>query len=300
VKTAAAHRGAVFAALVWLMSAPRPADGAEQIPADPDRIATSIEFNGGIQAKAGDRLSIGPLDLGGFIELRSEPRLHRGLLPGHSWRGQCCGLLSFPVVREMQTAISLFGGFSHESSRAATRIDGTQRDPYVMIYDASSRNKAMNGIPLGAELVMYDEVQRFVLRVSGTAYFLSRNTPELPGNRVSGSGGFSVGGLYRYSFGERIGLFASLHERFVLRGPAEASGEIFTAGAGNAAVERVSWPVINRSNTFTAATGVSVPLFQPRRVLMAYLACLIGNPYGYHDSRDSQRLLSCGLAIGGM
>jgi hypothetical protein len=272
----------------------------EQLVADPNLIASAVQYSGTERMRAGDRFAIGSFTIGGFIEARNEPGFNQGLLPNHNWRGFVAGTFVYPVIRQMQADIALFTGLEHESSHATMGIAEEPRVAYRMIYDHWYRKSLLNGLPLGAQLVMFDELQRFSVRAAGTWYFLSKNTPELGGLDVAGSGGVSIGAEYAYQFGNHAGAFVSLYERYIFRGPAEQTGLIYESGDGSVPVQRMmTYPVINRSTTFCAAGGLSLPLFQSRRIVKCYLWYLHGNPYGYVDSRDERNLFGLALTIQG-
>ncbi|MBN1575049.1 MAG: hypothetical protein JW913_00750 [Chitinispirillaceae bacterium] len=299
MKPQAASTAAVIAALALFFIAD-PTDGAsEQIPADPNCIASGFEYGGTLQLKAGDRLTIGWLDIGGFIETRNDPCFNQGLLPNHNWRGVLAGHFSYPLIREMQSSLSLFTGLEHESSHATMGIVESISDPYGMIYDRRYRRSMLNALPVGAELVMYDQVNRLVLRGSGAWYFFSKNTPELPGLETGNSGGVTLGGSYCYLFGKLVSCFVSVHERFIFSGTAERTGDIYIAGDNGSVVERRDYPVINRINTVTVRGGISLPLFESRRLLDVYVRYLYGHCYGYVDSRKKLSIVAAGAMVRG-
>ncbi|MBN1308964.1 MAG: hypothetical protein JXA18_13660, partial [Chitinispirillaceae bacterium] len=272
---------------------------AEQIVADPNCIASGVEYSGTLQVKAGDRLTIEWFDVGGFIEARNEPRFNRGLLPNHAWRGVLASHVTCPLIREIQSSLSLYTGLEHESSHATMGIVEETRDPYAMIYDHQYRTSMLNALPFGAELIMYDQINRLALRGGGAWYFLSKNTPELPGLEVGNSGGFTLGGSYAYLFGKHAACFASFHERFIFRGAAERTGDIYMAGDNDPVAQRRSYPVINRINSFTAQVGISLPLFESRRLFDVYLRYLYGHAYGYIDSREKRSIVAAGAMVRG-
>ena len=287
-----------------------PAKGTfDQICADPNTIGSGgegnitfgskDEFNGSFLLKAGDRFSIRSVDIGGFIEVRNEARFNQGLLPNHNWRGYLSGIYSYPLIRQMQLALHLFTGFEHESSHATMGIAKKTDDPYAMVYDNTYRKSSLNSVPLGAQLTMYDQFQRLVVRCSGSWYFLSKNTPELPGLEVAGSGGFALSGMYRYRLRDRFILFAAVHDRFIFTGPTECTEYLYVNGEDGLIREERGYPIMNRMNTVTVVGGISLPLFQSRRLLDVYLRYLYGHIYGYVDSRDVRSVLSLGVLLRG-
>ncbi len=291
---------AVSGCLLSLLVASAFSDEAlEQISADPDVIGSGIEFCRTLQVKAGDRFTIGRFDIGGFIEARNEQRFHQGLLPNHNWRGVLGGFYSYPLVRQMQLALYLFTGFEHESAHATMGIVEPTGDPHGMIYDHQYRKSILNALPLGAELVMYDQLHRLVLRGSGNLYFHSKNTPELSGPETGNGGGLTVGGVYRYLFGGRVSCFASLHDRLIFRGAARASDGIWVFEDTTLVITKHAYPVINQVNTVSVQGGISLPLFQSRRLLDVYFRYLYGHVYGYVDSREIRSIVAVGVAIRG-
>ncbi len=270
-----------------------------QVPANPDLIGSGVEYHGTLQMKAGDLLRFGIVDLGGFVEVRNEPQFNRGLFPNHNWRGFIAGRIVWPLVSEMQTRLLLFSGLEHESAHATMGIVEPTDDPYGMIYDHQYRKYILNALPAGVELIMFDALQRLVLEGRGMWYFLSKNTPELPGLETGNSGGFSLGGEYRYQVMRLLDLFVSVHERFIFRSTEEWSGAVYYRGSGKPLPLQVAWPVINRTNTVTATAGVSFPLFEARRQCDVYIRLLFGNGYGYIDSREKRRCIAAGLVVWG-
>ena len=287
----------VTAALLFFSHATH--EASRQIPADPNLIALGGEYCGTPQLKAGDRLTFGWFDIGGFVEVRNEPQFNRGLFPNHNWRGFLSGTFTYPLIRQMQSTLSLFTGLEHESSHATMGIVEATRDPYAMIYDHAYRKSVMNGLPVGVELSMFDEVQQLVLKGSGAWYFLSKNTPELPGLEAANSGGFALGGEYRYQFGRRLSCFVSFHERFIFRGSEKRNDDIYIAGDNGPVAELRRYPVINQVNAFTVMGGISLPLFEVRRLLDIYVRYLYGNIYGYVDSREKRSVVAAGVTVRG-
>ena len=273
------------------------ASDLRQIPADPDLMGTGAEFHGTLQMKAGDRISFGMVDLGGFVEVRNEPRFNQGLFPNHNWRGFISGSVSYPLIREMQGTLILFSGLQHESAHATMGIVESTIDPYAMIYDHQYRKFILNALPVGAELIMYDAVQRLVIRGCGSWYFLSKNTPELSGLDVSNSGGITLNGEYRNQVARYLSCYLSVHERFIFRGSGRRNGEIYIPGDDGPEVQRRSYPIISRSNTITVTAGISLPLFEARRQCDVYVRFLYGNIYGYVDSREQRAMVAAGVAL---
>lgn len=287
----------VVLALVWYVLAG--ASELRQVPANPDLIGSGLEYHGTLQMKAGDLLRFGIVDLGGFVEVRNEPQFNQGLFPNHNWRGFVAGRVAWPLVTEMQLHLLLVSGLEHESAHATMGIVEPTDDPFGMIYDHQYRRYILNALPAGVELIMFDALQRLVLEGRGMWYFLSKNTPELPGLETGNSGGFSLGGEYRYQMLRLLDLFVSVHERFIFRGTEELSGAVYYRGAEKPLPLQVAWPVINRANTFTATAGVSFPLFEARRQCDLYVRFQLGNGYGYIDSREKRRCIAAGLAVWG-
>ena len=61
--------------------------GLPQTLAGPNSIGSAVEYCGMLHMKAGELISVGIVDLGGFIEVRNEPRFNQGIFPNHNWRG---------------------------------------------------------------------------------------------------------------------------------------------------------------------------------------------------------------------
>lgn len=299
------HRFRLYAAIAALFLLPQVMPdfvcmAYEQITADPELIASGAELSRTLSVKVGDRFTVGGLDIGGFVETRNEPRFNQGVLPNHNWRGFVSALYSFPLIRDMQFSTILFTGIEHESSHATMGIVEETRDPYAMIYDHKYRKHSMNGIQFGAQLVMFDQVNRLALQGRGIWYLFSRNTPELPGLDLTHSGGVSLGGVYRHLFSRRIGGFVSAHGRLVFRSSAERSAEVYIRDGDGMVLRRLNYPVMNRIGTVNIQTGLTVPLFEARRFFDIYVKYLYGNIYGYVDSRDKRHVVALGLIFRGM
>ena len=269
------------------------------IPADPDCIGSGGEFHGTLQMKAGDLIPIGMAAVGGFVEVRNEPRFNRGLFPNHNWRGYIRGLVAQSIIRQLQMSLDVYGGLVHESAHATMGIVESTDDPFAMVYDHQYRKSILNGVPAGLQLVMFDECSRLVVQGTGVWYFMSKNTPELPGLETSCSGGLAVSALYRYLFGKKLSLFLSLHDRYIFRGPERRTGDLYYPGESNPVLKPVDFPVINRANTFTVAGGVSLPLFQSRRRVDFFVRYLYGHVYGYVDSRENRSQAAIGAVFYG-
>lgn len=271
-----------------------------QIPADPNSIASGFEYCGTLHLKAGDRFVFKWFEMGGFIEIRNEARFNRGLFPNHNWHGFISGLFTWPAIRRMQLTLEIIGGIEHESSHATMGIVEKTEDPFGMVYDHKYRKSVLNAAPLSVQLEMFDQAQRLILKGGGAWYFLSKNTPELEGLTVAGSGGLMFSGVYRYLFSQRFGCFLSLHERLIFTGAARSEGEVYFAGDNGPEREMRDYPIIRKANTITVQGGVSLPLFQSRRLLDIYIRYLYGHCYGYIDSRDSRSVAAVGMMLHGL
>jgi hypothetical protein len=274
--------------------------GLPQMIADPNVMGPGVEYCGMLHMKAGDRISVGIIDIGGFIEVRNEARFNQGLFPNHNWRGFLSGMVSWPIVNLMQTCLYLTGGMEHESSHATMGIVEETDQPYEMIYDHQYRKSLFNAVPIGCELIMYDHLQELILRGSVLWFFLSKNTPEVAGLTTAQSGGFSVSGTYYYSLTNRVRCFGAMHDRFVFEGPEDVTGERFGSGENGPELISGRYSVINQIHTFSVSAGVAMSLFQARRTLNVFVRYLYGHFYGYVDSRDNRSMVSAGILLTGL
>jgi hypothetical protein len=271
----------------------------KQVSADPDIIGSGAEYHGTLQMKAGECITIGMVDIGGFVEVRNESRFNQGVFPNHNWRGCISGLVTRSLIRQMQISLEAYTGLVHESAHATMGIVESTDDPYALIYDHHYRKSLLNGLPAGVQFEMFDQVNRLVLKGWGTWYFLSKNTPELPGLETANSGGLAFSALYRYLFGKQLSCFASLHNRYIFRGSETHYGEVFRSGESGPVLEATDYPVVNRANTFTVTGGISVPLFRARRRMDCYVRYLYGHVYGYVDSREKRSQAAAGIVVYG-
>lgn len=290
----------VFYFLILLATYNGFSEGFPQVIADPNCIGPGVEYSGMLHMKAGERVSLGIVDFGGFIEVRNEPRFNQGLFPNHNWRGFLSAAASWPVVNMMQTQLYITGGLEHESSHATMGIVESTDQSYEMIYDNQYRKSLFNAVPAGVKLVMYDHIQQLVLRGVALWFFISKNTPEVAGLSTAQSGGFSLSGSYYYSVTNRFRCFLSFHNRYVFKGMKKVKSERYGDDGGNPELYEGRFRVINDINTVTATGGVAISLFQSRRVLNVYLRYLYGHFYGYVDSRDKRSMVSVGMLFTGL
>jgi hypothetical protein len=271
---------------------------ADQITADPNFTGCSAEYSRTLQVKAGNTVSCGVLNIGGFIEARNEPRFNQGLLPNHNWRGFITGTCFYPVIQKMQVSCSLGAGVEHESSHATMGIVEPTERPYDCIYDHAYRKSVMNAVQACTRFEMFDTWNRLLLKGSLSFYFLSKNTPELPGLSTANSGGLTFNALYRHLFTAKMGCFVSLHERSVFQGSKKVRGEVYFYDK-ELNQKMVDYPIINDISAFSCCAGVSLPLFQSRHLCEIYLRYLYGHCYGYIDSREKRNVFSVGVALSG-
>lgn len=261
-------------------------------------IGSAFEQHTSMQLKLGERVTFGMVSLGGFIEVRNEPHLNKGLIPNHNWRGYLNTSVSMPMVQQMQFRCSIIGLLEHESAYATIGATDASSSLYEVLYDHSNRKVNLNALRAGIKLYTFDQLNSLLFTTTFDGYLQSKNTPELPGFATAWSGGITSGAVYRYQFSNVRSLFLAVHERFIATSAQNADGLIYQNSTHHPAKIRIeSYSIINKMNTFSLCCGMSMPLFRSRHLLEVYGRWLKGNCYGYVDSRDSRNVFALGVSI---
>ncbi len=269
---------------------------ASTLSADPDHIATGIEYHGTPSVRIGDDLQFGLFVLGGMIEVRNEERFNQGLFPNHNWRGFFFAGFDCPLFTGGTSSGIITTRFEHESAHPTMGFNEPTDDPYQMIYDGTYRNIDLNSFML-----------RYSHTISGSCilrltcdlrfYFLSRNTPELPYTDKGWSEGISGGAEFTAPLAGPCDFFVSVFDRYIFRGGKEFRGDVYFSEGGVPVQKNVSYPVINSVNTVSLKSGVTLHDDDPGVKLSVYLSVLCGNIYGFVDSRDNRTQYAAGIEI---
>lgn len=267
--------------------------------ADPDLPSSGLCWTAAFMphVKVGGTIPLKRFTVGAMLETRNEERFNPAVLPNHNWRG--IGVLEILLLCKnlgpAKTSTHL--EYIHESAHATMGIYEPTASACEMIYDDSYRRMNLNSasvhigstIPLQSGLVKADAAYRF--------YFLSKNTPELPGGKLTTGNGLSLGIEWFSPIGKRCGWFASLHNRLIFKSAATDLGSVYKGNNETLTSTIEMYPVINNVYTYTAKAGCTIFITSISRTAAIYLRFLNGNPYGYVDSRDIRREFSFGIEL---
>ena len=270
-------------------------NAAETLLSDPDIVTTGIEFRGVPNVKLGDSFAYGPVSFGGMAEMRNESRFNQGALPNHNWRGFVF-LYSDYSVSHSEDSLKFTCGFEHESAHPTKGFNEGNFKAYDKIYDNTYRNINLNSGLLrisGSTGSGY----KLTLTADGQFYFYSRNTPELPVNKLTWSEGVSGGAEFKYPLSADTEFFVSGFDRYIFQSIKKTEGGIYHDTADGVETRYEKYPVINSTNTICAKTGLIFSnLIQSRKVSL-YCGILYGNIFGFVDSRENRTVYSFGIEI---
>lgn len=264
--------------------------------ADPDRIATGFEFRGSPAIRVGDRLQAGFFEAGGMVEVRNEERFNQEALPNHNWRGFAFACFNGDLYGGDYLKASMAAGYEHESAHPTGGLGWDGGSAHEAIYDGAYRNINLNSLMVR---LACEAGRRFALRLSADYqyYFLGRNTPELPGDRLGSSHGLSGGLELLLPVADGVKVFVSAFGRRIFQGPADETGEVYVESGGEVRKSTVSYPLINGVSTVSARCGVSAEGLVPRGTVSVYCGILHGNIFGFVDSRERRTVYSIGVEI---
>lgn len=269
---------------------------AAALRADPDFIATGVEFRGVPAVKIGDDIMFGRFSLGGMVEVRNEERFNQGALPNHNWRGFFSASYVLPVFSRGIHSGAIDTGFEHESAHPTSGLYEPATDPYQMIYDGTYRNINMNSILLRYCHTIRDSYM-LKFTIHPRLYFLSRNTPELPYTDYGWSGGVSCGAEYSLPLSGSWDVFLSVFDRYIFRGSAESRRDVYFGKDGEIVSRNVLYPVINDTNTASVKSGVTYHGDGGGVEVSVYGSFIYGNIYGFVDSRDRRTQYAIGIEL---
>ena len=268
---------------------------AESSLADPDCLSSLVEYNGTPAVKLGDYYSWRTLSIGGFIAVRNEKRFNQGVLPNHAWRGFLSLSNAFRLIEREKMDMFLDLGFEHESAHPAGAL-GTGDDAHEMIYDNIYRGINLNSILLRFRPHLGQD-KNIRLFIDYQLYFLSRNTPELPGTDLSWSNGLSGGIGYSREIFASLSAYVSVFDRIIFQGPGKSRGSVYYNQGDDVVAREVDYPLVRRINTVSVKAGVIHPLSQGGRSAGFYIRYLYGNPFGFVDSRENRHEMAIGMEL---
>jgi hypothetical protein len=266
--------------------------------ADPNYPGIGFSYSDALSLKIGETFQKHFFLIGGLIEVRNEPRFNEDLLPNHNWRGFGFAGFQYPVTHKEPFSLILQSRYEHESAHATMGIAEPTKKAYEQIYDKNYRNIDLNGIHFISSLLTIKNKSLLQLRMGYQFYFLSKNTPELPNLQKTFSNGFSLQSEFQYKFDQFLNVFISIHDRFIMDGKDQSTGDIYFNN--NHSLEKINsmYPIINQINTLSISFGITHPLKNSRKAISIYVQYLHGNIYGYVDSRENRSLFSVGVLFG--
>ncbi len=289
--------GVVFLLLLNFVNKPSCLDAS--LKGDPDFLSSGLSWTteGIPSAKVGNGIRIGRFLIGGMFEARNEARFHQEFLPNHNWRGVGC--IEALVVARSYDAMNVWCDVSasHESAHPTMGIRETTDSAYELIYDDVYRRMILNAINVAGCLSDSIFKSGLFVKIEYHCYFLSKNTPELAGNRLARGDGVSCGAEYRCSTAFRSQLYASIFDRIIFQSGACDSGLIHVGNGESLTTIFSSYPIIRQTNTIVVKCGLSYPLNADSRAVDLYFKILYGSIYGFIDSRDIRTVTSFGIDL---
>jgi hypothetical protein len=265
--------------------------------ADPNYISSGLSCtNEGIPSiKVGDILYFKRFIIGGMIEARNEKRFNQQLLPNHNWRGVGKIDVSLKKFNIKSSLLSTSVSLCHESAHPTMGVKEPTTKAYELIYDDVYRRMILNSIGISGHFSNTGNKNTFSSRADYNFYFLSKNTPELPGSKLDFSSGFSAGAENKYRFANNLNFNVSIFDRLIFKSNAADRGYVYK-GNGESLVDTLTlYPVISEINTIVLKSGLSISFNGSRREAGVYIKLLYGNPYGFIDSRDKRFVSSIGI-----
>ncbi len=266
---------------------------AEPVLAELDATDTRAFWEGTVGARVGKWHALGPIGVGGMVEVQNEPRFHQGALPNHRWRGVARLGGEIPLLRTEVRSWSLPIEVRHESSHATMGIEESTINPYQMIFDGNYRNTNRNALVVGNAFSWHSTWSGRV-QLEGIKYVMSRNTPEASNTALTHAWGVAMGMETRLPIGNWA-ILASAWFRQEYAGAANALTRVYYATSNGLENLSVSYPIFASTHTILAALAIEMPWFEHKVSL--YGQILQGNLGGFVDSRDSRKVLSAGIRI---
>jgi hypothetical protein len=268
---------------------------ADTVLSDPDHISTGFEYRGVSDVRLGDTFGTGRFSIGGMADIRNESRFNQEALPNHNWRGFGY-IYADQALAENEELLKLTYGFEHESAHPTMGFNEGNDKAYDKIYDSTYRNTNLNSAMLrlsstsgsGYSLTLTGDMQ---------FYFNSRNTPELPVNELTWSGGISGGIEFKYPVAGDVSFFISVFDRYIFQSRKTIKANIYHDSDSGVVTRYEEYPVINNVNTFSAKAGLILNTIIPERKISLYCGFLYGNIYGFVDSREKRTVYSLGIEI---
>lgn len=268
------------------------------LTADPDHIASGLEFGGTTSIQIGDCLPYRNFRIGGMLAARNEERFTEIVLPNHNWRGIGCISYQRSLGDTTNPPWLLSVALKHESAHPTMGIEEPTRKACEMVYDGQYRRFILNSLSLRGRYCILKS-RRTELKVAGqyNLLFLSKNTPELLNQDLGLGNGFSGGIEYAHPVLDSANLYISIFDRIILEGSRLASGAVFFGDDANLSLNTVDYPIINSVNTLAVEAGIALRPKSIKRSIRIFTRFVHGNIYGFVDSRDKRTRVSVGVEI---
>ncbi len=270
-------------------------NASQTVLSDPDHISTGIEYRDVTDVKLGDMFRFDYLSFGAMAEIRNESRFNQKILPNHNWRA-----FTFIYLEDFidfnKGMLGLTTGFEHESAHPTMGLNEGNDTAYDKIYDGTYRNINLNSFLLRL-CGRTDKEKSVTFNLDTQFYFYSRNTPELPVNKLTWSEGISGGIDFKFNLHRDTDFFISLYDRYIFRSRKNVYGNIYYNSPSGVETHYVEYPVINQINTISIKTGLIFNDLIIDRKLLIYSGFLYGNIFGFVDSREKRTVYSIGIEI---
>lgn len=285
----------IFILLICVLSSN--SNGDDAIYADPDHIRSMMKwtFDGLPMVCVGENVEMGRFSLGGMIEVRNERRFNQGYFPNHNWRGIGKFQVSIWDYQKEFWLFKILTDIRHESAHPTMGIFENTDKAYEFIYDNVYRRMILNAVSFGSYVSRFTDKNQLTFRGYYHFLFLSKNTPELTGNRLTHGHAVSAGTQWNYSLSKITGIYLSLYDRYTFNSRKSTDGKLYCGNGSSLVQSTVKYPVIHHLNTIKIKTGLTREIGKKGRRIGVFLEYLYGNPFGFIDSRDKRSIQAIGF-----
>lgn len=265
--------------------------------ADPDQIHSSFKWTSQSLPMlcVGEYIQWKRVSIGGMIEVRNEKRFNQEIFPNHNWRGIGRLEVRLTEYNYNNLSISLLTDIRHESAHPTMGIVEQTDKAYELIYDNVYRRMILNAVSASTIFTGIYGQNTFSFRSYYHFFFMSKNTPELTGSKLTESHGLSTGIQWHYNFNGTDGAYISLFDRYIFNSSKKASGKLHTGNGKSLSESEITYPVIHHVNTIAVKTGYTREIGKNGRKAGIFLEYLYGNPFGFIDSRDKRSVKAVGF-----
>lgn len=285
----------IFLLSFYVLSFNSKADDA--IYADPDNFRSMMKWTSDALPMIciGENISLGRFSLGGMIEVRNEKRFNQEFFPNHNWRGigKFQVLLFTYQIKNWQ--FSTLSDIRHESAHPTMGIVENTDKAYELIYDDVYRRMILNAVSIGNSAASTIGKNTITFRVHYHFLFLSKNTPELTGGKLTEGHGLSFGAQWQHELNKSMGIYLSLYDRYIFKSIRSTHGNVYCGNGAALQDSIVDYPIIHSVNTAAVKSGLMREFGKKGRKFGIFLEYLYGNPFGFIDSRDKRSIKSLGF-----